>query len=102
MSSKEMTPTDMAVQMLANSNGDKSSGKGRNWYETMAEAWGQTLNNHANGMIDRAEAIGTGDDSPMNLTMFSAEAMRMNVLSQSAHSAVTTLGSALETMARKQ
>lgn len=83
------------------------SGGGRrtdgSWFEVMAQAWGEALDNQANRIVERADAlVDGGDESPQAVTMLSAESLRMQFLSNSSHTALTSMGSALETMARKQ
>ena len=72
------------------------------WFEAMAGAWGRALDDQANRIVSRAETLTNGNESPEAITMLTAEAMRMQFLSNSSHTSLTAMGSALETMARKQ
>ena len=85
---------------------DTALGRGKrqdpSWFEKMASAWGKALDDQAGRIIDRAEALDDGQESPSDVTMLTAEALRLQFLSNSSHTALTSMGSALETMARKQ
>jgi hypothetical protein len=75
--------------------------KGSSWFEAMADAWGQTLDRQASEIEDIATRISNGDDKPATITDLSAQTLRMGFLSTSAHTAITTAGDALKTMAQK-
>lgn len=92
---------NVQAQLTMNSAAGKS-GKNTSWFETMAEAWGTALDNQAARMISQAEIISSGQETPANITMMTAESLRMQFLSNSSHTALTSTGTALETMARKQ
>jgi len=98
-----MIETTQLPTIIPTSNG---TGRGRSpdssWFEVMAEAWGEALDNQANRLISRAETLNDGNESPQAVTMLTAESLRMQFLSNSSHTALTSMGSALETMARKQ
>ena len=72
------------------------------WFEVMAKSWGSALDKQAGRIIEKAEALGEGFDEPSQITLLTAESLRMQFLSNSSHTALTSMGSALETMARKQ
>jgi hypothetical protein len=80
----------------------KEKNKSGNWFEAMSQAWGDTLNKTANTIEGMSNAISQGDDTPAAITALSTESLRMNFLSTSAHTAIASVGSALEAMARKQ
>lgn len=95
-----MDTTQIASIPTTGSTRTRSDGS---WFEVMAEAWGEALDNQANRLIERADALTDGgDESPQAVTMLTAESLRMQFLSNSSHTALTSMGSALETMARKQ
>ena len=71
------------------------------WYQAMAEAWGQTLDKEAGTIESLSNDIGGGNDSPATLTIMSAESLKMGFLSQSSHTALSSTGEALKTMAQK-
>jgi len=85
-------------QAALKSEPDQASG----WYEAMAQAWGEALNKQASSLIDKADQIANGEQSPEAITLLTAESLRMQFLSNSSHTALTSMGAAMETMARKQ
>lgn len=73
------------------------------WFEAMAEAWGQALDQQA----ARIETLGTevasaGDDTPSTITQLTAESLRMGFLANSSHTSLTSISGGLEAVARKQ
>lgn len=78
------------------------SGGGSSWFEAMADAWGQALDRQASVIEEKSAALDGGGDSPSAITELTAQSLRMSFLSNSSHTAISTVGSALETMARKQ
>ena len=77
-------------------------GKPASWYEVMAEAWGKTLDAKANESESAANDMAGGNDSPAHITQMTALAQQMGFMSNSAHTSLQSVGTALETMARKQ
>jgi hypothetical protein len=94
------------LSMLASApTAGKAGGKGSSdgaWFEAMAKAWGETLDKQAGRIEDLAGQISGGDDQPATVTQLTAEALKMGFLSNSSHTALSSVGAALETMARKQ
>jgi len=80
----------------------KSSKGGGTWFEAMAQAWGQALDNQANVIQQDSDAISGGNDTPGALTELTAQSLKMTFLANSSHSSISAVGSALETLARKQ
>jgi len=80
-------------------SGEKSGG---NWFEAMADAWGSALNDQAERIVTQADQVANGMDTPAEITQLTAESLRMNFISNSSHTSLTSVGSALETLARKQ
>lgn len=76
--------------------------RGGSWFEAMAEAWGQALDAKAGKIEAVSERLSAGDDRPATVTEMSALSLQMGFLSNSAHTSMSSVGSALETMARKQ
>jgi len=69
----------------------------------MASAWGQALDKQANRIVELgAEVHASGQDTPSKVHELTAESLRMGFLSNSSHTSLTSVASALETMARKQ
>ncbi|MCF6211492.1 MAG: hypothetical protein L3J88_08140 [Gammaproteobacteria bacterium] len=85
--------------VAANKNG---SSNGSSWYEAMAEAWGQSLDAQAGRIEDQAKGIGNGIDNPSAITQLTAESLKMSFMANSSQTSLSSVGSALETMARKQ
>lgn len=82
--------------------GGKSAGKGSgSWFEAVASAWGQTLDNEAQKITTMSDGIGQGNEQPSQIAELSAESMRMNFMSNSENTSVSSIGQSLETMARK-
>ncbi len=83
----------------ASSTNKKDSGS---WYEAMAEAWGKALDKQADKIIELADGLEEGGDTPSKYNQFTAESLRMGIISNASHTSLTSVASALETMARKQ
>ena len=95
--------TDMQVSLaIGDAQGRRDRERDRSWFEAMADAWGTALDAQAGRIETRADLLNDGDESPSQITMLTAESLRMQFLSNSSHTALTSMGSALETMARKQ
>ncbi len=95
--SNSITPATLASMIPVASQKQKGS----SWFEAMADAWGQTLDRQAVDIEDLSTRISAGDDKPATLTDLSAQTLRMGFLSTSSHTAITTAGEALKTMAQK-
>ena len=103
-STSPMSPTSSAVggsrsSSLAPRGGDQS--KATSWYEALAKAWGQSLDTQAGQIEDLAIRIDGGDDKPSTLTQLSAASGKMQFLATSSSSSLGSIGTSLETMARK-
>ena len=72
-----------------------------NWFEAFANAWGTALDNQANVIEQQADVLKNGGDSPSQITMLTAESMRLSFMSQSSHTSLDSISKSLETMARK-
>ena len=73
------------------------------WFEAMADAWGQALDRQAATIENMSLEIGDGGiDTPAVVNKLTAESLKMTFLSNSSHTALSSVGSALDTMARKQ
>lgn len=88
-----------ATPLTTQSKDSKGSGT---WFEAMANAWGQALDKQANVIEQQSDAISGGDDTPAAITELSAQSLKMSFLASSSHSSISSVGQALETMARKQ
>lgn len=87
------------VAMLSQKNDRRNNDS---WFETMADAWGDALNTQATRIVEQADKVAEGFDTPSEITALTAESLRMNFISNSSHTSLTSVGSALETLARKQ
>jgi hypothetical protein len=76
--------------------------KATTWFEAMAQAWGDALNNQANTIQQQSDALSNGNDTPATITELTAQSLKMGFLSTSSHTAISTVGEALKTMAQKQ
>ncbi len=79
----------------------KKDSQAGSWYQAMAEAWGQTLDKQAGSLETLAGRISGGDDQPSTMTLMTAESMKMSFLANSSHTALSSTGEALKTMAQK-
>jgi hypothetical protein len=79
-----------------------SDGKHSSWYEAMAEAWGKTLDAKAEEIQTSSDQLSNGDNTPSHLTQLTALSQEMGFMSNSAHTSLEAVGTALETIARKQ
>jgi hypothetical protein len=87
--------------MATAANRQQNKGEGT-WFQAMAEAWGKTLDKQAGKLEELAADISTnGADTPSTLTLMSAESLKMGFLSNASHTALTSTGEALKTMAQK-
>jgi hypothetical protein len=91
-----------AIAPTVNNNATDGKGKpGGHWFEAMASAWGETLDKTAGKIEEMSDDLRGGNDTPLAITMLSTETMRMGFLSNSSKTAISSVGTALETMARK-
>jgi len=93
----------VAAAPLSSSKGGGASGSSAgSFFEAMARAWGQALDNQAGLIQQKSEAINAaGNDNPSAITELTTESLRMSFLSNSSSTSISSVGQALETMARK-
>ena len=97
--------TQLALAPITQSkpSGSSSNSSGNSsFFEAMARAWGDALDKQANRITEQSDKVSAGDDTPGAITELSAQSLKMGFLSNSAHSATSSVSSALETIARKQ
>lgn len=83
--------------------GSPSESDRKSWYEAMAQAWGQALNNQAQVITQLSNEIGNGGtDQPAQITQLTAESMRFSFMATNASTATTSVGDGLESLGRKQ
>ena len=92
--------TPMTSQKSA--QGGSAGSGGSAWFEAMAQAWGQALDNQAGLIEQKSAALTNGNDTPSAVTELTTQSLKMSFLSSSSHTAISTVGSALESLARKQ
>ncbi len=90
---------NLATTISANNSSNNRTGS---WFEKMAEAWGAALDKQADNIVTQSEQLVDGAETPQQITRLSAESMRMGFLSNSAHTSINSVGTSLETLARKQ
>lgn len=95
--SESINPLSMMATAPMSSNKNASG----SWYQAMAEAWGQTLDRQAADIESLADKVSGGDDKPATVTQLTAESLKMGFLSNSSHTALSSTGEALKTMAQK-
>jgi hypothetical protein len=93
--------TNPLVVMATMPTSTQKTGDGT-WFEAMAQAWGQTLDAQANRITQQSDLIAGGNDTPSALTELQTQSLKMGFVSQASHTSISSVGSALETMARKQ
>jgi len=96
----EIATGQVTSMLAAHSSNNKRNPN--SWFEEMASAWGTALNAQATRIVEKADQVAGGFDTPAEITELTAESLRMNFISNSSHTSLTSVGSALETLARKQ
>ncbi len=92
----------LAATPAVGNNNANANGGNKSWYEAMADAWGKTLDAQANQIANLSGNIGAGQNSPSDITRLTAESLKMSFMAQSSQTSISSVGSALDTMARKQ
>jgi hypothetical protein len=95
----EVSMSQVTAMLSAQTTSKKNP---NSWFEEMADAWGSALNAQAERIVEQADEVSNGFDTPAEITALTAESLRMNFISNSSHTSLTSVGSALETLARKQ
>ena len=90
-----------SVRAVNAGNSNKNGAKSGTWYQAMAEAWGETLDRQATKLESLGNQISSGGDKPSTLTLMSAESLKMGFLANSSHTALSSTGEALKTLAQK-
>ncbi len=96
------TVNPLSIVAAAPMTSNKSSNGTSSWFEAMAQAWGQALDKQAATIQEKSDAISGGDNTPSAVTELTTQSLVMSFLSNSSHTSISTVGQALETMARKQ
>ena len=81
----------------------KEREKSQTWFQAFASAWGRSMDDKANAMIESAEGISSGqNDRPSDIAKLTAQSLQFSFLSQAQNTSITSVGEALKTSARKQ
>jgi hypothetical protein len=84
-------------------SGKSGSSSTGSWFQALASAWGQALDQQADIIAKESDTVGTsGADSPSAITQLTADTMKMSFLSQEAQTSDSSAGKSLETLARGQ
>jgi len=93
----------LSISAAASGLTSPSESDRKSWYEAMAQAWGQALNNQAQVITQLSNEIGGGgSDQPAQITQLTAESMRFSFMATNASTATTSVGEGLESLGRKQ
>jgi len=98
----EINTTQVAAMLSAGGTSGNRNKNSDNWFESMASAWGSALNNQATRVVEQSDVVASGMDTPAEITQLTAESLKMSFISNSSHTSLTAVGTALETLARKQ
>lgn len=93
-----------------------SADQSNSWFEALAKAWGNALDQQANKVTALSDQVSAGSnanaqpgatsnvgsDNPSALTQLTAESLKMQFLSTSASSSTNAVGQALNTLGQKQ
>jgi len=93
---------NQVVSFSATSGAKQGKGNDGNWFEALADAWGDALDEQADRIVDQSAKVADGFNKPADITELTAESLRMGFISNSSHTSLTSVGTALETLARKQ
>ena len=91
-----------SINPLSGGPAGAGSGSGSSWFEAMADAWGKALDTQAAAIEEKSAGMSDGGDKPADVTELTAMSLKMTFLANSSHTAISSVGSALDTMARKQ
>ncbi|WP_426702941.1 hypothetical protein ACPPVV_08085 [Rhodanobacter sp. Col0626] len=91
-----------------------SNDQSKSWFEAMAKAWGNALDQQASKVTALSDQVSngsgggadgqasSGSDNPSVLTQLTAESLKMQFLSTSASTSDNAVGQALDSLGRKQ
>src|SRR5882724_6869938 len=97
------TASQLSRNISLSSAYSPSTNDTKSWYEAMAKAWGQALNQQAQVITQLSDQVSNaGQDQPSQVTQLTAESMRFSFLATNASTATTSVGEALQTLGRKQ
>ncbi len=75
----------------------------KSWYEALAKAWGERLDQQADKIVDLASQItDQGQNQPSTVALLTGASQEMMFISSSSSTSTNSVGQALESLARKQ
>ena len=87
----------------ATAENKKNREKSETWFQAFAGAWGRSMDQKANDMIESANGIKDGtSDNPSDIARLTAQSLQFSYLSQAQNTSMSSVGEGLKTMARKQ
>jgi hypothetical protein len=107
----------MIANGAASSGQTVSADQSKSWFEALAKAWGNALDQQANKVTALSDQVSagsnanangqsgmpnSGSDNPSVLTQLTAESLKMQFLSTSASTSTNAVGQALNTLGQKQ
>ena len=122
MSNNTINPSSSQFVNTTIANGAAAAGQtvstdqSNSWFEAMAKAWGNALDQQANKVTALSDQVSagsdanangqngatSGSDNPSVLTQLTAESLKMQFLSTSASTSTSAVGQALNTLGQKQ
>jgi hypothetical protein len=101
--SQSISPTSMIATASVPQTTSSRRGSHSSWFDAMSEAWGKTLDAKAQEIETASDEMGDrGDNTPSQITKLTTLAQEMGFMSNSAHTSIEAVGSALDTIAPKQ
>jgi hypothetical protein len=86
-----------------NGNGARARDGAGNWYQALAEAWGEVLDQKAGQLVATSEEIGNnGSNDPSTMVRAAALAQEFGFTSTMASTANNSVGQGLETVSKRQ
>jgi hypothetical protein len=95
------SPTNAQTDRSGKGGGTTGGASNSNWFQALATAWGQSLDQEASRITTMSNGIGGGNEEPSQIAQLSAESLRMQFISQSENTSIDSVGQSLQTMARK-
>lgn len=83
------------------SAGGGGGGSSSSWYESMARAWGQTMDGQASRITELSGTIGGGNDQPSSMIALTSASLRMQFISNSASTSINSIAQAFDKLASK-
>ncbi len=95
------TTSNIALQQLV-LTANPPPVKSGNFFEALAQAWGEALDKQAQVIQDKSAALNQdGNDTPSAITELSAEAAKISFMANSSHTALSEASEALKASAQK-